>query len=82
MCTSTTDGREFYSACRCAGTGCGGHVAFRNLGITWAPADTITWTPAGYQGAAQHTYTAACAGHHPPGPCPPSQEPARVQAGS
>ena len=23
---TTTDGLEFYDACRCAGTGCGGHL--------------------------------------------------------
>jgi len=28
------------------------------------------YTPAGYQGAAQHTYTTACDGFHDPGPCP------------
>jgi hypothetical protein len=29
------------------------------------------FTPIGWQGAAQHTYTTACDGNHPPGPCPP-----------
>jgi hypothetical protein len=33
----------------------------------------LTVTPQGYQGAAQHTFTPGCAGHHPPGPCPPSR---------
>lgn len=26
--------------------------------------------PAGYQGAAQHTFTFRCDGFHDPGPCP------------
>jgi hypothetical protein len=29
--------------------------------------------PIGWQGAAQHTYTAACDGNHAPGPCPPDR---------
>ena len=61
MCT-TINGLEFYNACCCAGTGCGGHLvlnpAFANI------------TPIGYQGAAQHAYTMACAGFRAPGPCP------------
>jgi hypothetical protein len=28
------------------------------------------FTPIGYQGCAQHTYTVACDGFHEPGPCP------------
>lgn len=28
---------------------------------------------------AQHAYTQACDGWHPPGPCPPSQWPVRVK---
>ncbi len=28
------------------------------------------YTPIGYQGAAQHTYTIGCDGFHEPGPCP------------
>jgi len=56
------DGLEFYNACWCAGTGCGGHLQIKQA--------FINWTPIGYQGAAQHTYTQACAGHHAPGPCP------------
>ena len=28
------------------------------------------FTPTGWQGAAQHTWTEACAGHHGPAPCP------------
>jgi hypothetical protein len=39
----------------------------------------LTFTPIGYQGAAQHTYTAVCAGFHEPGPCPPSQQPVTVR---
>lgn len=31
--------------------------------------------------AAQHTYTMACDGFHPPGPCPPSRQPVWIQAG-
>jgi hypothetical protein len=60
---------EFYNACWCAGDRCGGHAKFREL----------TFTPIGYQGAAQHTYTPACAGFHEPGPCPPSQQPVTVR---
>jgi hypothetical protein len=37
------------------------------------------WAPIGWQGAAQHTYTPACAGFHPAGACPPSQAPVRVE---
>jgi hypothetical protein len=32
------------------------------------------WQPVGWQGAAQHTYTAACDGNHAPGPCPVDEE--------
>lgn len=32
-------------------------------------------TPIGWQGPAQHTYTTACDGLHPYGPCPPAQYP-------
>jgi hypothetical protein len=32
--------------------------------------------------AAQHAYTMACDGFHPPGPCPPSRAPVRAEAGS
>lgn len=33
-----------------------------------APApDSVTYTPTGYQGPAQHTYTTACDGFHEPG---------------
>ncbi len=28
------------------------------------------YTPAGWQGAAQHTWTPSCDGNHEPGPCP------------
>lgn len=65
MCTKTS-GLEFYDACWCAGTGCGGHYMLPMAGFT----------PVGWQGAAQHTYTMACDGLHAPGPCPPSQRPA------
>ena len=67
-----TNGLEFLDTCRCAGTGCGGHLTLNMAG----------WTPVGWQGAAQHTYTRACDGHHGPGPCPPSQQPLWVQAGT
>jgi len=30
----------------------------------------MDFTPIGWQGAAQHTYTMACDGIHAPGPCP------------
>jgi hypothetical protein len=30
----------------------------------------LAYTPAAYQGAAQHTYTAGCDGFHEPGQCP------------
>jgi hypothetical protein len=33
----------------------------------------LSFTPAGYQGAAQHTYTTACDGFHEPGQCPRSE---------
>jgi hypothetical protein len=55
-----TNGLWFQSGCLCAGSGCGGHLSI---------------TPAGYQGAAQHTYTTACDGFHEPGQCPRSQQP-------
>lgn len=64
-----TNGLEYYDACWCAGTGCGGHLV---LGPAYA-----TFTPIGWQGAAQHTYTRPCDGAHPPGPCPPSRQPVR-----
>jgi hypothetical protein len=35
---------------------------------------TAAFHPTGYQGLAQHTYTAACDGFHESGPCPPSKE--------
>jgi hypothetical protein len=54
----------FVSGCLCAGSGCGGHVMSSSADIT----------PIGWQGVAQHTYTRACAGHHPPGPCPVREE--------
>ena len=59
MCDS---GLEFYNACYCAGTGCGGHVKFTKL--------DINWTPIGWQGPVQHTWTRGCDGLHGPGPCP------------
>jgi hypothetical protein len=72
MCTSrNVSGLMFISSCLCGGTGCGGHLVLNQLDIT----------PIGWQGAAQHTYTPACAGHHAPGPCPPSQQPVRVEFG-
>lgn len=46
-----------------------------------ARATAPQFTPIGYQGAAQHTFTTACAGFHPPGPCPPSQQPVTVHFG-
>jgi hypothetical protein len=70
MCTKA-NGLEYYDACYCAGTGCGGHLVLNMAG----------WSPIGWQGAAQHTYTPACAGHHGPGPCPPSQQPVWVKFG-
>ena len=71
MCTRM-NGLEYYDACWCAGTGCGGHLTLNMAG----------WRPIGYQGAAQHTYTMACDGFHVPGPCPPSRRPVWVQTGS
>jgi len=59
-----TNGLEFYSACWCAGTGCGGHL---KLNAAMSP---VNFTPIGWQGAAQHTYTPACDGLHGPGACP------------
>lgn len=35
-------------------------------------AGVITITPAGWQGAAQHTYTTGCDGFHEPGQCKPA----------
>jgi hypothetical protein len=60
---STTSGITYISGCACSGTifGCAGHPA--------------TFTPIGYRGAAQHTYTTACDGFHEPGPCPQIQWP-------
>jgi len=68
---------EYYDACYCAGNRCGGHGSYRELVLT----PEMTFTPIGYQGPAQHTYTAACAGFHAPGPCPPSQQPVTVRLG-
>jgi hypothetical protein len=65
---ATTNGLDFYDACRCAGTGCGGHLTLSLAGFV----------PAGYQGAAQHTCTRACDGFHEPGPCPERQQPHAV----
>jgi hypothetical protein len=59
----STYGLEFRARCLCAGTGCGGHIT-----QPWPVMTRVT--PAGYQGPAQHTYTHACAGFHPAGPCP------------
>jgi hypothetical protein len=36
----------------------------------------LTFTPIGYQGPAQHTYTAGCDGFHEPGQCPRAGQPA------
>ena len=33
----------------------------------------VDFTPIGYQGAAQHTYTVNCDGFHPAGSCPPNE---------
>ncbi len=74
MATNLTGPLAFHPRCLCAGTGCGGHVELRDLGIAL--------TLIGYQGAAQHTYTMACDGFHGPGPCPPPQYPVWVQAAS
>ena len=71
-----TNGLEYYNACWCAGTGCGGHLV-----LAPAKLDTTGWTPVGWQGPAQHTFIAACAGFHEPGPCSPSQAPVRVESG-
>ncbi len=69
MCTTTTSTLKFYkAACACAGTGCGGHQMLGVSGIT----------PAGWQGAAQHTWTMACDGFHAPGLCPQRQQPYTV----
>lgn len=38
-------------------------------------AGKITFTPTGYQGAAQHTYTTACDGFHEPGQCERAEQP-------
>ena len=45
-------------------------LAPRDAGPDAYPEDTMDFTPIGYQGAAQHTYTMACDGIHAPGPCP------------
>ncbi len=55
-------GLEFRTGCVCAGSGCGGHLA---LGV-----GPVSFTPTGWQGPVQHTWTAGCAGAHAPGPCP------------
>jgi hypothetical protein len=38
-------------------------------------AGAVPFTPSGYQGAAQHTFTPGCDGFHEPGQCktPPAQ---------
>lgn len=72
MCTKA-NGLEYHNACYCAGTFCGGHLVLNSA--------FATITPIGWQGAAQHTFTTACAGHHGPGPCPPSQQPVRLEFG-
>ena len=73
MATNLTGPLVFVAGCLCAGSGCGGHVVLRNL--------DLVFTPIGYQGAAQHTYTRACDGFHEPGPCPRSRHPAWAQFG-
>jgi hypothetical protein len=37
---------------------------------TYEPAETVPFSPIGYQGPAQHTYTRSCDGFHEPGICP------------
>jgi hypothetical protein len=39
-----------------------------NLPVTWLVPGP-GYQPAGWQGPAQHTWTLACAGFHPPGAC-------------
>ena len=71
MCTKA-NGLEYYDACCCAGTFCGGHLVL-NPALT-----TVSLTFP----AAQHTYTRACDGFHAPGPCPPSrQQPVQLHFG-
>lgn len=78
------DDLEFYDACWCAGTGCGGHLV---IDVTERLADELIgdvsgWRPTGVLsilGAAQHTYTRACDGLHEPGPCPVRQQPYTVR---
>ncbi len=62
MATNLTGPLVFVTGCLCAGTGCFGHVALRG--------PDLAFTPVGYQGAAQHTWTMACDGFHEPGQCP------------
>jgi hypothetical protein len=57
---------EFRPRCLCAGSGCGGHLMLGGVSST-------TITPAGWQGAAQHTWIRSCDGLHAPGPCPEPQ---------
>lgn len=41
--------------------------------VLWA-SDNLTFTPVGYQGPAQHTWTIACDGFHEFGPCPQADD--------
>jgi hypothetical protein len=62
--------------CECI---CNHSGACTGCGICWVEAyaqQQKIWfglpiQPIGWQGAAQHTYTPACDGFHPPGRCPP-----------
>lgn len=75
MCTRS-NGLEFYDACWCAGTGCGGHLVLaRAKRQALIPVSTET-APDLF--AAQHTYTMTCDGLHAPGPCPERQQPYTV----
>lgn len=96
---TVADGLTYHGACRCAGTGCGGHLELPATGpgkvvLTYAGCKcaglycgghelpgAIQFTPIGWQGAAQHTYTTACDGLHAPGPCPSCRVPAGERIG-
>ena len=63
----------FLDDCRCGGgIACLGHA-----GHAKPDAD---WTPIGWQGPTQHTWTRSCDGLHGPGPCPERQPPVTVTA--
>lgn len=58
-------------------------AAVRDIAASIDPASLGTVTLTGYQGPMAHTYTPACAGHHPISePCPPAAPPVDIDTGN